>query len=639
MQITLRLSIHTLLICFYLFLVHRTDAQNTPIKFGQISIDELQMTSYKGDKSVSAIVLFDYGNSTPTSFIHHKRIKIINKTGFQWADVAVPIFSNSKLNNLKATTYNLESGNVIETKVDNKLHYREEFNDFLDIMKFAFANVKEGSVIEFKYEIVPNGSFIFLGDQSWEFQNRIPTLWSEYTFVQSRYATYNKLIQGYIPVTLADDSKLDTWRWAMKDVPAFRDEPYSSSYKNYISKVRISVSAILPTYNWPISISSDWDQVRKTYLKSTFENDNIKFSRVLKQKTQELFSLVKSPDEKLAKIYSYVKDKIEWNGRESITIKNSIQSILDKGSANSGEINLILLSMLRYAGINAFPVLISTRENGRIRKEIPDFAQFNRVLILVDIDGKRKLIDATDRFLSLDFLSERCINGDGLLMTLEGIEWLSTVEISQRGRELISAEFKLTSDGDMVGKLTLSKTGYQAGKARKDYFMKGKEKFIEEVFSSHHAELKEAIIEGNKETESPFIENYTLSLLQTASVINDKIYFIPILYDRINQNPFNANEREYPIDFTYKREVVYTATVTIPDGYKIDEIPKSTLSVLPGNAGKFLFSIKGQGDVLTISTQLIISRVLFGQDEHSLLREFYNGIVAKHSEQIVLTKK
>jgi hypothetical protein len=639
MQITLRLSIHTLLICFYLFLVHRTDAQNTPIKFGQISIDELQMTSYKGDKSVSAIVLFDYGNSTPTSFIHHKRIKIINKTGFQWADVAVPIFSNSKLNNLKATTYNLESGNVIETKVDNKLHYREEFNDFLDIMKFAFANVKEGSVIEFKYEIVPNGSFIFLGDQSWEFQSRIPTLWSEYTFVQSRYATYNKLIQGYIPVTLADDSKLDTWRWAMKDVPAFRDEPYSSSYKNYISKVRISVSAILPTYNWPISISSDWDQVRKTYLKSTFENDNIKFSRVLKQKTQELFSLVKSPDEKLAKIYSYVKDKIEWNGRESITIKNSIQSILDKGSANSGEINLILLSMLRYAGINAFPVLISTRENGRIRKEIPDFAQFNRVLILVDIDGKRKLIDATDRFLSLDFLSERCINGDGLLMTLEGIEWLSTVEISQRGRELISAEFKLTSDGDMVGKLTLSKTGYQAGKARKDYFMKGKEKFIEEVFSSHHAELKEAIIEGNKETESPFIENYTLSLLQTASVINDKIYFIPILYDRINQNPFNANEREYPIDFTYKREVVYTATVTIPDGYKIDEIPKSTLSVLPGNAGKFLFSIKGQGDVLTISTQLIISRVLFGQDEHSLLREFYNGIVAKHSEQIVLTKK
>src|SRR5688500_9649163 len=75
-------------------------AQKSPIKFGVIPIDDMNMTLYNEDSSAAAVVLSDYGesyiivNSLTASLTteRHKRIKILKSNGKQWADVGIPLY-------------------------------------------------------------------------------------------------------------------------------------------------------------------------------------------------------------------------------------------------------------------------------------------------------------------------------------------------------------------------------------------------------------------------------------------------------------------------------------------------------------------------------------------------------------------
>ena len=113
---------------FYLFvfiavLLSVTNAhaqKESPVKFGKVSPQDFDLSKYNFDTSVSAVVISDVGNSSfegnskgwfSVVFKHQKRIKILNKNGFDAANVEIPLYVTSKqeerIENLKAYTYNL----------------------------------------------------------------------------------------------------------------------------------------------------------------------------------------------------------------------------------------------------------------------------------------------------------------------------------------------------------------------------------------------------------------------------------------------------------------------------------------------------------------------------------------------------
>src|SRR5689334_2980912 len=104
-------------------------SQKPPVKFGEVPMSDLTMTTYAPDTSASAVVLMDFGKAwvsvhgmVALNFERHVRIKILKKEGLDAADVQVYLYHNSsgeeKVTNFKATTYNLENGQVVETKVE-----------------------------------------------------------------------------------------------------------------------------------------------------------------------------------------------------------------------------------------------------------------------------------------------------------------------------------------------------------------------------------------------------------------------------------------------------------------------------------------------------------------------------------------
>src|SRR5450631_385302 len=152
-----------LLLIFCFLLVHCfLAAQNrVNIKFGKITATDFDFSKYKFDTSAAAIVIADIGDSHYEGnitkglrlvFKRYRRVKILNRNGFDVATVMIPLFTKGvngdKLRDLEANTYNLENGQVTTTKLDDKSIYTENFTQDIVLKKFTFPDLKEGSIIE-----------------------------------------------------------------------------------------------------------------------------------------------------------------------------------------------------------------------------------------------------------------------------------------------------------------------------------------------------------------------------------------------------------------------------------------------------------------------------------------------------------
>src|SRR5688572_31504277 len=190
--------------------ISSTLAQKSPVKFGEIPMADMTMTVYDKDSSASAVILSDYGEAyvdlngaTATmTFERHTRIKILKKDGLKWADASIPLYhagsTEEKVAGLKAVTYNLENGKIVESKMSKESVFKEKFNRNVNLQKFTLPNVKEGAVIEYSYKLI---SEFFTNFPNWEFQSTIPTRHSEYWAMIHNYFTYLKYMQGYVPAT------------------------------------------------------------------------------------------------------------------------------------------------------------------------------------------------------------------------------------------------------------------------------------------------------------------------------------------------------------------------------------------------------------------------------------------------------
>ena len=149
---------------FLLFLQTGIQAQDKlNIKFGKLSLQDFEITSPLIDSNTSAVVVADVGKSEFVAnsydltfslvFTQKKRIKIINKKGFDAATITIPLYVSDggkmeKLEGLKAYTYNIENGKIIETNVEKADIFIEKHDKNWEYRKFTFPSIKEGSIIE-----------------------------------------------------------------------------------------------------------------------------------------------------------------------------------------------------------------------------------------------------------------------------------------------------------------------------------------------------------------------------------------------------------------------------------------------------------------------------------------------------------
>jgi transglutaminase-like putative cysteine protease len=662
-----------------LIVVHYSNAQKAPAKFGNVPIEDLKMTSYAPDTSASAVVLVDYGESYLKYDQEHgfklvferlKRIKILKADGVEHASGKIMTYHNAsaeeKVSGLKAITFNLENGKVVETKMKSESVFKEVFDKNRDVLNFALPDVRVGSVVDIVYTLTSEFVFNF---QEWEFQSEIPVAWSEYKVRFPEYFFYEKYSQGYIPFDINEYStgngqiilnykertegrvtktefhqeKIDflehKYRWVAKNVPAFREEPYMASTTDYISKINFELSSVKYPNEAPKNYMGSWQDINKMYHESSDFGGEVTGNNFLKKIVEEITVGMTTSEQKVDAILNYLKSNVEWNGSSRNYSGSNLKKILEETKkGNCADINLLLASMLEKAGIVSHPVLISTRDHGLLRDGAPNSTQFNYVLCHAMLDGKDLLLDATEPVLPNNAIPERCLNGKGMIVMKEGPRWIPLVS-PVKTKTVATATLNLLPDGQIAGDLVVERTGYEAARHRKRYILKGEPDYLKDFFGAKDWTVSKSNFENIKETKSTFKEKHDLQIPNHATVAGDVVYVNPFVLLQKATNPFKLEKREYPVDFGFSNDEVYIMTLTIPDGYVVDELPKSKVFMLPENASKYLFNCNVNGNKIFLTSNFVINKSLFTQIEYPNIREFFNQVVAKQAEQIVLKKK
>lgn len=653
-------------------------AQKAPLKFGDVSVDDLKMTRYEKDTAAVAVVLADYGVSNveysssedqfKINFERITRIKILKTEGYKYADFEIPLYhdgsADEKLSALKVVTYNLEGGKKTESKMKSDAVFSEKYNKNINLQKLSAPNVKQGSVIEITYKISSDFLFNF---KDWEFQSKIPVVWSEYRAVIPEYYNYEMYVQGYIPITTnevdvitrninitstertmdrggvpkahIENSSISysakSYRWVSQNVPAFVEEPFMTSSTDYISKINFEL-AYYKFPNGPLKqIMGTWEDMNKSFLDSEDFGKAVDGSGFLKNVTESVITGLNTSQEKLVAVYDFVKSNMEWDGTYRKFLDDNLKKPFDNKKGSSAEINLMLVSMLQKAGVVANPVLVSTRDNGFVRESFALSSQFNYVICQATVEGKIILLDATDRMLPMNILPERCLNGKGYVISKDTPGWV--VLNSPKSKISSTADLNINTDGQLTGKMNITRDGYYGQTMRINYNKKGEEEYVKDFAKEMTWDVAKSEFENVKNLSQSVKETYQFTHQENLGN-SSTLYINPILHMRQDENPFKLAERTYPVDFGKTTDRTFICKLTIPENYHAEELPTSKVFMLPENAARFVYNVQVTGNVISITSMLSINRSLFTQNDYPHLREFYNMIVAKHAEQIVLKK-
>lgn len=639
-------------------------SQKSPVKFGDISMEDMKMTSYNKDSSAAAVVLLDYGEShvesrnmdqlTRTSLLltyeRHVRIKILKSralSALNWyTNPSILLLhlggiQEEKVSGLKASTYNLENGKIVETPMNKESVFKEKVNKIFNRLKFTLPNVKEGSIVEYTY-VKTSGEITNF--PNWQFQRDIPVRYSEYWAIIPDFLIHQKYLQGYITTAsyevsdkLAYQQECQVHHWISKDVPAFKVEPFMTSEADYVSMVNFAISSINIPGRLSIDIMGSWDKLNQTLSDDEDFGKVIFKSAFLKDKANELTAGITDPMQKITAIHTYVKQNIEWDGTEDFYAYD-LKKTMEQKKGSSGDINLMLAALLNSAGLEVDMLLLSTRDHGFIRKQFPMVRQFNYVICVVRLNDKNLLLDATEKYLPLSVLPQRCLNGEGLIVSKRNYGWMD-VASNIKTRTSINADLMLDPNGELKGKVMFTRDGYDAFEMRKDYFAKGEESYVKKVLGGRSWNLEKTEFSNVKELDKSAKEVYTLTINEHASIAGDIIYISPFIDAQLKENPFKSEKREYPVDFGYPIIKAYSCKLTVPDGYTVDELPKSQIMKLADNEARFVYNSVMSGNLISITSSMQINKSIFVMDEYPALREFFNQVIAKQAEQIVLKKK
>ncbi len=657
-------------ICSLFLLSFCVNAQKK-IKFGDITTKDFEQKVYAIDSAAQAVFLYDAGTAKYESdgsawfnivYTYHERIRILHKNAFDIATIKIPLYkgerTEDKLDKIEAATYNVENGQVVKTKLDRQSIFKDKVSKNRTIEKFTFPNLKEGCIIEYTYTIISPRSYDL---RTWYFQGKFPILESKYEVTIPTLFNHIFLKNGYyaLPeskVTMGNQSfnifqnrnsaeRTESFvynattihtEWELKNVPAILEEKYTTTLENYISKIEFQLKSL----NWenqaPEPYMQTWGELAKTLLKSNwFGADLDNKNKWLEDDIDKL--LVKNDSlETAKKIFAFVKNNFACTNNQGYQLEENLKKSYQDKKGSVGDINLVLLAMLKKAKFNADPVLLSTRENGMAYEIYPLIDRFNYVIARVVINSKVYLLDASNKRMGFNFLPEECYNGNGRIIS-ENPYIVPLSADSLKEKKSTSVFMVNSEDGKNINGSYTSNLGYfESFEIRDNLSRVSKDDFFKKIKSGYNYEIKigNTSLDSLHDDEQKIAVKYDFSF----ALEEDVVYFNPLFGEAYKTNPFTAAQRSYPVEMPFQTDELIIVNMDIPKGYKVDELPKSVRISFNENEGMFEYIIQADAEVIQLRCRIVFNKANFAPEDYETLRSFYAQIVKKQAEQIVFKK-
>lgn len=628
-------------------------SQDKLIPFGKADKAELTMKECAFERNANAMKLLDYEEKEVIADYGLKirterrvKIKIFNEKGFEYANISIPYISRikgTKITDISAYIYYLDSaGNIVTEKVSKKQIFRDEEDDKIKKIKFTFPHVKPGCIVEYRYEKREKNS---LAIEPWVFQDFIPTLYSSFTLILPFGADFNKKIIGIDSLEQCDSRRKPSSHngyantYILRNVAAFKPEPMMSSIADNLQRIEFAVQPSSFGFTFGFK-SSKWEVLARAL------NEMPQFGQQFGRPIIGTEGIIDSArkivdrDKRINYVFQEVKKQVKWDEQQTFYCDDLAVAWKER-SGNSAEINLIVLNLLRKCGISCSPILVSTRENGKLDQNFFSLSQFNGVDVLILDSVANYVLDGTRKFQSYKTPPDNILNRSVLDIDTAHISWLYVSDSRPLLKSYLMVDAELTAEGKLKGRASI--VFYDHSKVQrlmdKNKTEKEKEEEEKEFLQKDFTELVlDSVEEQDADNElEPLTEKFKFTHQPSSS--GDFIFLDPMFLSSFRKNPFTDSIRHSDLDFGSRQLLKTTVSISFPESYVIDHQPKNMLLRMADSSILFERRIYTEGNKMLFINTMEVLYPLFEKEEYEGIREFFSRLYAMATEQIIFKHK
>ena len=593
--------------------------------------------------SIHNVIDMNTGTLETTVF---KRIKIYKKDKAEdYLNLEIYLQQNDRSDreevmSLKAVTYNFEGGKVVTTPIQKDSKIKSKESKYITIQKVAFENVKDGSVLEYKY--VKNSPFIQELPKVY-FERDIPVVYQEYILDAPKPYGFNINFQGsLVPKYKQVEPKMlygidsNTWRFGFENVKPFKEENFMKNSDNFKTSIRPEINSTYFNNNFK-SYAISWDDVRKKL--KEYDDFGVQLGKKSIARdliTPEMMS-APTPVKKAEEVLKFIQKNYTWDETTGIFTRDGIKNLTTTKIGNAAEINLLMIMMMREAGLNAYPIILKTVREGVLNIAYPSITDPNYVVACVELDNKSiNVYDGTSKLLEPNLLPPRAYNYNGILLK-DNEAVLLNINNTILSQTFLTVDAKLNADGTFDGNFKDRDTKLFSILANENY-LENKEKYqkeYKEKYAFPYTNIKSGIV-NDKDFETSFDFNAD----SFTDGIGGKLVFNPLLFlYRQNHDFTQTEERKFPIEFFSPYETIKKVTITIPDGYKVDNLPKSKKIKTEDEGIVYSYLVTSEGNKITVESSVKIDSTDYPKEYYAAFKQIFDVITQYEGQLVTVVKK
>jgi hypothetical protein len=631
---------------------HLTSVQAS--EFQPVSPEELKMTTEPQAPGAPAIILYRQVDRDDSGHTAHEndyfRIKILTEEGRKYANVEIPFYKENGNNIVNIHGRTIRSDGSIanfEGKAFDKPIAKAKG---LKIMAktFTLPDVHVGSVIEYYYTLDLAEYFVF--DSHWILSDELFTksakfslkpYVSEYNNMHLRW-TWHLLPTGAQPPKEGPDHII---RLEVQNISAFQTEDFMPPENELKARVDFTY-----TEDFEAKDATQFWKNRGKKLNG-FVDGFVGKPKAMEQAIAQIVSASDPPEVKLQKIYarvqqirntSYELRKTEQEQKREKEKENSnVEDVWKRGYGNGTQINWLFLSLARAAGFEAYAVFASDRRNYFFNPALMDAHKLDSDLVLVKVNGKDVFCDPGAAFTPYGMLMWPETGVPGLRLDKDGGTWIRTmVPESSASRILRKSDLSLSETGDLEGKLTITYTGLEAMRRRREELHEdeaARKKFLEDEAKEYIPAACEVELSNQPDWASstpPLVAEFKTKIPGWAASAGRRALFPVGIFSADEKRVFEHTERVHPIYFEFPSQKEDDVTVSLPLGWEVGSLPLAQNQ----DAKAAVYTLKAENDKgsLHLSRKLNLDLILLDQKYYATLRNFFQGVRTGDEEQIVL---
>ncbi|HXS35344.1 MAG TPA: DUF3857 domain-containing protein [Flavipsychrobacter sp.] len=657
----------TILILFLAQLIAFTSYAYIEKSYDSLIQENISKKSYSIDTSAEAVVLYEKGSVNidisparryEQRYTIHKIIKILKPTAFHLGNISIYYRDNnyyhSYVDNISGATYTLVNNKFTKTELPESSIYNREVTKGYYEKKITLSDIKEGSIIEYQYDIVSPINVVF---PTWEFQESLPKLTSEFELefpVNFRFASE---IQGFsfniyndeAEAEKANDSAYKVKKifnnnttyclWVRHNVKSIKEESYVTNIKNYTERIQIQLNDMKTLYG-ETKIYNSWEEMNNgLWLNRGFGKKITEADDSVKLFANSLCKADTSNIEKAKAIYNYLRKNFECIDNRAIMSYGQLMDLTRTKRGSVSDINILLTSLLRQEGIDASPSLLSTTDKVRPKENAPLITSFDYVVCLANIDSQKILLDASDKSNPFGYLPIDCYNGYGRIINEKGAPiQFSPDSITEKSVYAIQLNFINDTSIDlsvseklgMWKSMLLRKLWGKDSSSISAYVTKQMQDFPGNVT------LIDKKIKNLDNKDTNLIIKYTCSI--KPEKFNTNYYINSELIRSFKENPFKSEKRELPVEFPYKIDYDYSMNIQLPPNLGPEDLPKPVDLNFEDGLITYSQSTGYMNDLHMISVRAHFQtqKTTYTVDSYSVLRQFFEKMIQEENSVITL---